>query len=294
MSSSRKRKSSEPLSAPKRTRTSFDTTSGLVRVQGAHPASIISGRRYSGTPKCLDVQILDDGTPTPGTHVIYNMKTDMNTADGIIPINLINPGAGSWNRIGRKTKATRLSWDLTICAAWNPASAATFGRKTGFLRVLIVHDKAPNGQLPAKNQILASKNLAGQEYSSWNSMPATDQIERIKILKDMKIKFEPASKSYSESVNGNFVEGTGFISTDITEADVQTYVNITGEIKLNIASNYQAETIPQTIDCISTGALYVVFLSNNLGTWNSAPSLRGWEPIINAQGTIRLHYYDNQ
>jgi len=181
------------------------------------------------------------------------MDTDL-TADTIINttntngfisvLNLIQPGSGSWNRIGKKThlKSCRLVGKIEFNIF--PSFATGVSNET-FVRMVLVWDKQPSGgAIPAFDTIFGITGQTGAESCPQITCPLRyDNMDRFRVLRDMIIQ-----------PNWNGVVSFGTSPGCIMQVDIDEYVKLP-----NLESVYSGQTNPMTIADISTGALYVVF-----------------------------------
>jgi len=76
--------------------------------------------------------------------------TDMTNSVGIITLNLIQQGTGSWNRIGRQASLKSLRVTGELLGSWND----NFGTLSSLWnRIVVVFDSQPTGVIPTKNAI---------------------------------------------------------------------------------------------------------------------------------------------
>lgn len=166
-----------------------------------------------------------------------DIVTNMANSDFVFPVNLIQAGSSSWTRVNRKVNMKSLRLYGQLYVDWGDLDVQDTTQRP--VRVLIVQDKQPNGQLPTKTDILAAKNQSGIEAGAFNALLSYDNMARFKILRDEQIFLEPCASNTSLSVK-----------------------NLDVYLKLPITCTYQAESSPAVIGDISTNAIYVVFLTD--------------------------------
>ena len=174
-----------------------------------------------------------------------NIITNMSNTDQVIPLNLIQAGTGSWNRVGRIASLKSIRVRMNIQLTYDETLTET---KSKHLRYLIVYDKQPNGSLPIKSEIIQAKNQSGTETGVWNGYLAYDNMERFIILKDHTISMNPNFRILS----GN----DGYLGRQTHEVFEECY------LRLNHVTNFKSESTPMTIADVSTGALYLIYLSD--------------------------------
>lgn len=171
-----------------------------------------------------------------------NISTNMSTNGEVLPLNLIQAGTGSWNRVGRivTMKSIRLRLNMSLVFSADQDSLS----KT--VRYLIVYDKQPNGTLPVKSDIIQYKEQSGTEAGSWNGFLAYDNMERFTILKDQTVVLKVPPRTFKS-------DGVPVGDQEYNRFD-ECY------LRLNHITNYKSESTPMTIADISTGALYLIYL----------------------------------
>lgn len=207
------------------------------------------------------------GCDTSLALAIGNVLNTTNTNGAIIPVNAIQQGTGSFNRLGRKItmKSLRLKAS-TFCRHSIQAGADLQGN---LLRMTVVYDRqSSGGALPAFNEIFGQTDQTGVETGTIFDALRYDNTGRFSVLLDKVIESNPMA-----------IVGT-------TAADyVDNYFFCDEYIKLpNLVTIYNSTANPATIATISTGALYVIFRAEGNG------SSTQW--VINSTSFARLRYYD--
>jgi len=168
------------------------------------------------------------------------------TNGNITVLNLIQPGTGSWNRVGKKThlKSVRIIGRIEFNVT--PTFATGVSNET-FMRMILVWDKQPSGgAIPTFDTIFGITSQTGAESCPVVTCPPRyDNMDRFKIIRDMEI--HPLSSQ---------VPAFGSAPTIIAQVPLDVYVKLP-----NLESVYSGQTNPMTIADISSGALYVVFRS---------------------------------
>lgn len=187
-----------------------------------------------------------------------------NTNVQVFPVNLIQTGTGSWNRIGRKVclKSLRLM-GVANCDHFLSAGTDIEGNS---MRLIVVWDRQPNsGTEPLFNDIFGQTSQAGVETTNWYSPPKYDTMARYTVLKDTQWNSSPGATPTA----GNYVRNNFFIDEYIRLNDLE--------------STYSGQSTPMTIADINSGALYVIARAQT----NDATSTR-WIMDLNA----RIRYTD--
>ena len=183
---------------------------------------------------------------------------------GVLPVNLIQAGTGSWNRVGRKVcmKSLRLQGNAS-CDHFLTAGSDYEGN---ILRVIVVWDKQPSGgSEPLFNDIFGVTSQAGTETAAWFSPPKYDTMMRFTVVKEFQIVSNPDVALGG----GNYQRRENYIDTYIRLPDIET--------------NYSGQSSPMTIADINSGALYVIARAEK----NDGTSTL-WNLTLNA----RLRYTD--
>lgn len=226
-------------------------------------------RKATGAPELKGLDHRYDSSAVANTDfVTSDIYTNMSTTDFIFPINVVEQGAGSWNRVGRKVtcRSYRLKGLIRLNYTQTDAAENMYSRK---LRMVIVHDKQPSNNLPNKSEIFANKNLKGQEQSYFDSNLSYDNTGRFRILKDKVIDINPQANSSNATTN--------HIISFHKSIDVYT--------KMNIETTYSNTTNLSTIANISTGAIYCVLLTDKSTVGSTA--IKGNMEVI-ANGRLRF------
>lgn len=251
---SRKRKfDGKPGSSKKARKSSYGPTSSVARRSTG--MRVVPRQRF-GEVKGVDTIL----TYTP-------IIASTNTNAGIQVVNLIAPGSGSFNRIGRKAylKSLRIKGYLDAAITSVAASSDLMG---SVVRMVVVWDKQPSsGAIPNFNDMFGVTDQAGTESSTIMAPIRYDNMDRFKILKECTWEFNP------EAISPN-------------AGDVVNMQKAVDEyIKLNHETVYSGQTATQTIADISTGALYIVWRAstNTAGTFIAG---------VSNQTYARLRYTD--
>lgn len=222
-------------------------------------SSMIAAVRRAGEKKGMD-------TPLSVGAVVATT----NTNDDALVLNLVQQGAGSWNRIGRKVNLTSVR--LRGIARHTSATAATSGDlNANGLRMIVVWDKQPSGAaIPTFDTIFGLTQQDGTESATYLAPVRYDNMDRFSVLRDCHITMSPQL--------WNNEGGT----TDAARYDYafDEYIKLgTREVV------YLGQSNPMTIADISTGALYVYFRAE-------ADTAGTNQVAIDADSFARLRYSD--
>lgn len=183
-------------------------------------------------------------------------------------LNLVPPGTGSFNRVGRKIypRSVRIKGTAVYFYAPAATTATVIGSN---LRMVVVWDKQPSGVLPTFDTIFGNTDQAGAETAAYTSVPRYDNMDRFRVLKDCMYKSDVQAVSTGGSSN--------LISEKIP---IDEYIKLN-----NLETVYSAQSSTQTIADISSGAIYVYFRAAD----NTA-SFATWDVAQNTWA--RLRYSD--
>lgn len=167
--------------------------------------------------------------------------SDMATSVDVMPINLVAPGTGSWNRIGRQIIMKSLRYNGIF--VWTRSADATV--EYAWIRQVLVWDLQPSGALPVKSDIFGYTPQNGTESSNIYAQIRYDTMGRFKILRDdiMTLNVDSLATTAATSLQ-QVCHFDNFVDLGIKK------------------TTYQGQSTPATIGDISTGALYLVTMSS--------------------------------
>jgi len=183
-----------------------------------------------------------------------------NTNAGIVVVNCVQPGSGSWNRVGRKIRMRSLRCKGT--AVFNQLAAAT-SASSNIVRMVLVYDKQPSsGAIPTFDTIFGGTDQSGTESCTFKSNVRYDNTQRFSVLKDM-------------TTSADFFL-SGALQDKVVNFDF--FINLK-----KLETVYSGQTVPCTIADISTGALYMIMRADASGV-NKFSQIR--------DSVFRLRYED--
>ncbi len=202
---------------------------------GRFTSSRTGANKDSGELKGLDTALAIAGP------VISTVTTN---ADSFV-LNAIEPGNGSFNRIGRKAfmKSVRISGDCAFQGNTDPTTGASTDTT---LRMVVVWDKQPSGTLPTFNVIFGRTDQGGAETAAVFDHLRYDNTARFQVLRDV----------YTQSKQVPSHGGTTNVGLTVYHYD--EFI----ELK-NRTTVFSGDSDPVTIADISSGALYVYFRARN-------------------------------
>jgi len=225
---------------------------GSYRARVSMAAAARYGRRGSKELKGVDTIINSVG-------VISNTLT---SGAAIVPLNLVAPGSGSFNRIGRKIscKNVRIRGSFFITA-----SQAALVQLSDVVRMTVVWDKQSSGAAAINwNTVFQYTPQSGTESEALYSGLKYDNMERFVILRDCTV---PVIVQNTSSTVGS---------------NLQAYVPFDEFIDLKgMETTFGAQTATAVVTDINTGVLYVMFRTEN-GT-----------AALSANTVARLRFHDS-
>lgn len=219
------------IPAKKRMRFAASLSARAGQAVVARPSTVAAVIRQIGELKGVDTDIS-----------MSDILSTTNTNGNMVVLNLIQPGAGSYNRIGRKVTLSSVRVWGTIFHT--TSQAATTGNYNGnILRLTLVWDHQPSGTLPVFNEIFGHTDQSGTEATDFQDPVRYDNMDRFQILRDIRIDMNPPMDNQAGG-------------TQDTVACAQHFDEL---VKIpNLTSVFSGNTSPQTIADISTGALYFI------------------------------------
>jgi len=251
---------SKPSKAKRQATAEAKYLAGVDRAVARYGASAVS-KYYSpkGELKGVDTALTIAGPVLSTT----------NTNGDAIVLNLIVPGTGSWNRIGRKIRMASVRLRGAAQHTYSP-TATTLNLVDNSLRMVVVYDKNPNsGTIPTFDTIFGVTAPDGTESSNMYAPLRYDNTDRFTVVCDQIMDSDISATSMAT--------GTGQQVTNVISFD--KYVNLRG-----LTAQYSGQSSPQTIADISSGALYVYFRALN------ALATSGW--LVASSSFARLRYMD--
>jgi len=176
-------------------------------------------------------------------------------------LNGVQTGAGFFNRVGSKIEMKNLHFRGLII------NTATAVQDQG--RIFVVYDRQPTGSLPTFTTMFQNRDQAGTATTTGIAEINLDNRDRFSILRDYSVVLPSVTNTAGVLTNMAF-----------PGMDLQYDVNFFVHMKEFVA-HYKSTSNPCTIADIATGALYVVFVSENADS--------KWSCKWNA----RLRYADN-
>lgn len=245
----------------KRQRPAGYGTRGRVAVSSARVAALRAGARslnranYIRTTQAV-VRAIESNKKGMDTDVSLSpaISTTSTNASSFV-LNLVQQGAGSWNRVGRKIvpKSLRIKGFANIASTPTFATGAAI---SNFLRMVVVWDKQPSGgAIPTFDSIFGITTQDGTESCpDITCPPRYDNMDRFRVLLD---------RCYGQDQTVVPAFGTGPNNQQLVPVD--EYIKLSGECV------YSGQSNPMTIADISSGALYLYFrAANNLAAGTAA------------------------
>lgn len=257
-SSSYARRSVKSYGVGRKPRSSRYTPKTYTR---SKPISRVVVYRSSGETKGMDTIL------TQPSGIISTTNTNANA----IVVNLVQQGAGSWNRVGRKIHSSSLRIS-GIANYLYGATATTDAYYGGVLRMVVVWDKQPSGNaIPTFDTIFGKTTQSGTESTTFLDPIRYDNMDRFSVLRDIRLQSDP--DLYNDGA------GTNPIVSNAVPFD--EYINLN-----NRETVFGGQSDPMTIADISTGALYIYFRAQSPSTDPTST----W--LVSSDSYARLRYVD--
>lgn len=191
-----------------------------------------------------------------------------NTNGSMFTLNLVAPGAGSYNRVGRKIRmaSVRLNGLFRMTYAGEAVTNNLAGNQ---IRMLLVYDRQPSGVLPTFDAMFGITTQDGTESSTYMAPLRYDNTDRFRVLRDVRV-----------CANIDAVNTTaGSVNSITSVVKFDEYIKLGG-----LETVYSGQSSPQTIADLSSGALYVIFRCDlNVATFVTS---------VDSDSYARLRYYD--
>lgn len=186
--------------------------------------------------KCVDYDLATPFSPIP-------FLTNSNTS--LLCVNAVQQGTSFYNRVGRKITLRSVFINCTITASAagiDEEKESTTSAVT--VRMVVLYDRQPNGAKPNFSEIFASYDNKGVKSSMFLSPMDPSQTSRFRLLRDKVYTLNPMRDS-------------GAVAAAFHDKKVKEYVKIP-----NLETMFSNTSDPPTIADISTGALYVGFITD--------------------------------
>lgn len=213
---------------------------GITRFPDLSPATAGFRGRSGGEIKGCD-------TLLGGT-----LLSSTSTNGGITIVNPVQAGTGSWNRIGRRITMKSLRIKGAIETVFTP-NAVTGAFAIPTIRMAVVYDRQiSSGTLPNFDAIFGRTDQTGAEGSGVFDPLRYDNMDRFAVLLDRMWETKPG-----------VIQSGGTTNALTYNFPVDEYIKLRG-----LETNYASTSNPITSADISTGALYVIFRTNEDGAEN--------------------------
>jgi len=212
--------------------------------------------------KGVDIPNLSSQIGTP-------LLASVSTNGGCAVLNCVQPGNGSWNRVGRRIKmqSLRLRGAVETLSDNAGGAAATRG---ALIRLVVVYDKNVSGTpgtIPLFNQIFGTTDQLGNETGAVFDALRWDNTGRFRVLRDMTFNTNP------NSIPAAAEEGA------VNKQAFDEFIDLKG-----LETVFSGQSNPCTIADISSGALYL-YARMDVATTNSVS-------ILITESNSRLRYTD--
>jgi len=211
------------------------------------------------------------GVDTDVGTLLGNIITSTNTDDDIAVLNLIQPGTGAWNRIGRRVHLVSIR--VTGLAFWACRPLTTTGNlDANVLRMVLVWDAEPTGAKPLFSTVFGKTTQDGTESTDILDSLKYANMDRFKILRDVKMCFNPQFFN-AAALSTNRIQ-------ELRDFDISVPLE-----HLCLETVYSGQSSPQTIADLNSGALYLIVRATSAVSNDNIIQLN--------RCTARLRFRDN-
>lgn len=226
----------------------------------------------SRIPRALPMRAAYRKPELKGMDTVVNPTTiaaTTNTNADIFPLNLVQQGSGSWNRVGRtiRIKSVRIKGTLRTIISTPPGDGAGEAGQlvSQTARLIVVWDKQPSGTLPTFNTIFGYTEQDGTESVNILSALRFDNTGRFSVIGDKVIDMN-ATAADSNSGTQPYIELSHSFDHFAKLGGRETF--------------FSGQSSPMTIADISSGALYFIVRAR-------------WESTILSYEAGAVSYLDN-
>lgn len=185
-------------------------------------------------------------------------------------LNLVQMGAGSWNRVGRKIQLQSLRLRGNI--VWTlDQETTTLNYVANTLRMVVVWDKQPSGNaIPTFDTVFGVTGQDGSETTTYLNPVKFDNMDRFSVLRDVVIDFVPPM----------YNPAAGTQNAVVVRKSFDEYLQLKGRECV-----FLGQSNPMTTADISSGGVYVYFRT-------AVNALNTNQIAIDTNSFARLRYID--
>jgi len=259
--------------AHKRSRTSaprVTLVTGYNRATGGLTAAARGKSLNRAVAAAVRKTVEKKGVDFPLT-IVGPVTNTTNTNGDVFCVDLVQQGAGSWNRVGRKIELQSLRIRGTVFWQYD-GEAVTANLNGNTLRIVVVWDKQPSGNaIPTFDTVFGVTGQDGSETSTFLNPVKYDNMDRFSVLRDCVMDFIPRV--------ANTLAG-GTVNAVSERRNFDEFIPLKGREVV-----FLGQSAPMTIADVSTGAVYVYF--------RAADAINNVNDItIEATSFARLRYID--
>jgi len=241
----------------KRAKKSRDSGSSTKRSRSKGPSGGVKAMDYAyAAPSRASVRSGPEKKAVDDANAVYNFDTTGTLGH----IGGVKPGAGRWERVGRKInyRSVHIKGIITM------TNSAPGVKLNSMNRLVLVYDRQPNGNVPAISDILQDVSSAGTLASNAYSGLNLDNSQRFLILRDSRINLPDQTDARLTAVSSTNQEDS---------ADINWFVKLR-----DLPCEYKGDTAG--IASISSGALYLFTISDET------------TQVWGFRGSVRTRYVD--
>lgn len=202
----------------------------------------------------------------------------LNTTGTVLYLNALEVGSTFCNRIGRRVqwRSVRVTCNIETIAAARTAPS-------DYGRMMLIYDRQPNGALPAMATILQATDQTTTNVTDAISGLNMNQRDRFAVLMDIRMALPTVTATAAAGVPTAMFP-SDFPAIHSSKGCYQSFAIDEFRKTRNLVSHYQADSAPGVIGDISTGAFYLVTLTQK----NAAAA----EGFFVPNYSVRMKFHD--
>jgi len=190
----------------------------------------------------------------PGVSII----SDTGTNGCHIVANLINPGSGSYNRVGRKIELKSLRLKTTAYCTMSCDYADNAGLwiplESNYMRMVVLYDRSPGTAVPQWSDIFGRTNKVGTVSSSIEDGLRQEAMERFRVLRDKTYICNPMPASNYITIGASGVDAGRRRPSVQQRFFIDEFIDLRG-----YETTYRGATVDVQYEDIASGAIIVFY-----------------------------------
>lgn len=238
--------------------------------------SLITTLHKSPKPRPLKGEEIKAIVVSSNTTVPAIASLALNNTGSITTLNMVQPGAGFWNRQGRRLYMKSVMIDLNI----EPLSVAR-NAVSDTAKIALVYDSQCNGAVPTQGDIWLDYDQSGNQVANSLSSINLNNRDRFLILRHWTLDLPAITTTATGVPTTAFPNAIQMVTAGGDSkygGHIREYIKLKG-----LVTQYKSDSNPCTIADISTGALYLVTLATNAS---------GFDGFNIPEFNCRLRFYE--